>query len=613
MEHSIHTSIRALMVAGALCAPAAASAQVDLSGEISVQQFNPLPGGDNNYLSVGGASVLPHTKVSGGAYFNYANDPLVLGIRDSDRSVALLRHHVQMDALLAVGLFDAFELGLRAPVTLFQSSEEDPSLPSVDVAALTVGDLTVVPKWQILGQPRGASFALVMPVTFPTSPDGNLQGNASLTAEPRGIVEYKHGNGIRASANLGYLIRPRQTFANVDVGNELTYGAAYQHPILPERLYALAEVFGKVGLDPGNDELIPEEAPLEVDLAARYMATREHAITAGAGFGITPGLGTPAFRILAVYTFSQNPPPDIDGDGITNAFDACIDVPEDLDSFEDEDGCPEYDNDNDGILDVDDSCPLEPEDFDNLADEDGCPEDDADSDSIVDADDSCPLDPEDIDAFEDADGCPDPDNDADGIADADDRCPLEKEDVDEFQDDDGCPDLDNDSDGIADLQDQCPDEREIYNGVKDDDGCPDKGRSKVKLESERITILDKVYFDRGKATIKARSFPLLDQVAGVLRSNPQITLVEIGGHTDDRGSDTMNLELSLDRARSVRDYLIDKGVDSGRLTAAGYGETRMMCVIKEVRGKTRKRCRDASRRVEFVIKEQNGASNVRTE
>lgn len=65
---------------------------------------------------------------------------------------------------------------------------------------------------------------------------------------------------------------------------------------------------------------------------------------------------------------------DADGDGIPDERDQCPDQPEDLDGFEDEDGCPDPDNDGDGILDVNDLCMLDPEDKDGDQDNDGCPE-----------------------------------------------------------------------------------------------------------------------------------------------------------------------------------------------------------------------------------------------
>lgn len=101
------------------------------------------------------------------------------------------------------------------------------------------------------------------------------------------------------------------------------------------------------------------------------------------------------------------PVPDRDGDGILDAVDRCIDVPEDKDGFEDEDGCPEVDNDADGILDVNDGCPNIAEDRDGFQDDDGCLDDDNDRDGFLDGDDKCPNEPETINGEQDDDGCPD--------------------------------------------------------------------------------------------------------------------------------------------------------------------------------------------------------------
>ena len=164
--------------------------------------------------------------------------------------------------------------------------------------------------------------------------------------------------------------------------------------------------------------------------------------------------------------------------------------------------------------------------------------------------DKCPDDPEDKDGFEDADGCPDPDNDKDGILDVDDLCPNDPEDKDGFEDKDGCPDPDNDKDRILDVNDKCPNEPETYNGVEDEDGCPDKGR--VIVKRGKIEILDKIYFETDKADIKPVSFPLLDAIAATIKGNPQLQLLEIQGHADERGNDDYNLDLTDRRAASVR-------------------------------------------------------------
>jgi len=183
---------------------------------------------------------------------------------------------------------------------------------------------------------------------------------------------------------------------------------------------------------------------------------------------------------------------DNDGDGIPDLKDRCPNKAEDVDGFQDTDGCPDLDNDNDGIPDVKDKCPGDDknyldsrEDMDGFQDNDGCPDLDNDNDGIPDAVDKCPNQPEDKNGIEDTDGCPDggKDSDKDGILDKNDKCPNEAEDMDGFKDNDGCPDLDNDKDGIPDMVDKCPgsdktvsgniNTKENYNGVEDTDGCPD--------------------------------------------------------------------------------------------------------------------------------------------
>jgi outer membrane protein OmpA-like peptidoglycan-associated protein len=95
----------------------------------------------------------------------------------------------------------------------------------------------------------------------------------------------------------------------------------------------------------------------------------------------------------------------------------------------------------------------------------------------------------------------------------------------------------------------------------------------VVVTDTNIEILDMVYFEYNKAIIKKESYPILDAVAATLQGNPGIALVEIQGHTDERGNDAYNLDLSDRRAAAVRQYMIDKGIDENRLTSQGYGES----------------------------------------
>jgi OOP family OmpA-OmpF porin len=85
-------------------------------------------------------------------------------------------------------------------------------------------------------------------------------------------------------------------------------------------------------------------------------------------------------------------------------------------------------------------------------------------------------------------------------------------------------------------------------------------------------ILRGVEFATNAATLTEGSRPVLDAVAEDLKIHPLVQ-VELQGHTDSRGADAYNLDLSQRRADSVRDYLVSRGVPGTRLTARGYGET----------------------------------------
>jgi len=281
-------------------------------------------------------------------------------------------------------------------------------------------------------------------------------------------------------------------------------------------------------------------------------------------------------------------PQDQDGDGIPDDEDQCPDQPEDLDGHQDGDGCPDPDNDGDGIADGDDKCPDLAEDVDGFEDQDGCPDLDNDQDGIPDSKDRCPNEPEDFDGDKDDDGCPDlvKDSDNDGVPDDLDRCPLQAEDVDGFQDEDGCPDLDNDLDGIPDADDKCANAPETFNGFEDEDGCPDERPIGQQF------VLQGVTFESGSSALTPDSYRVLDEVVRSLMAYPEVR-VEIQGYTDSVGKASANMSLSQRRAESVRQYLVNAGVDPSRLVAKGYGEDNPVSTNSTPGGRAQ------NRRIEF--------------
>src|SRR5436190_5404926 len=129
--------------------------------------------------------------------------------------------------------------------------------------------------------------------------------------------------------------------------------------------------------------------------------------------------------------------------------------------------------------------------------------------------------------------------------------------------------VDRDGDGIPDADDACPD----HAGPPENHGCPPGIRQRVIVSARTLEILDRVHFTSGQARIEQRSFALLDQVAAVIQSHPHLLLIQVEGHTDDRGGSSYNILLSHARATAVADYLISRGVARERLVPRGYGPT----------------------------------------
>jgi outer membrane protein OmpA-like peptidoglycan-associated protein len=94
------------------------------------------------------------------------------------------------------------------------------------------------------------------------------------------------------------------------------------------------------------------------------------------------------------------------------------------------------------------------------------------------------------------------------------------------------------------------------------------------LGAASIDLAERIEFEGSSATISPASRPLLEQVATLLSEHPEITKVQIEGHTDSQGSNAANLKLSQARADAVRSHLANYGIAADRMVAKGFGETR---------------------------------------
>jgi len=586
-----------------------AHAQDAQGNTFSLELFRPAID-SKGYFNVNASQLLGHLELSFGLVGSWSRNPLEL-TNDANQTRFVVSDLVTAQVQAAIGLFKWAELGVSLPVHIL-FGRRDPSYRStapnqdhdLTFGAQFVGDLGLHPKIRLLeGSRHAVGLALLASLYVPTGRSSAFLGEGNVTLHPQLILDKEFGlsRRLKVALDAGVLVRfDKHTFTDrgttldgdptmamgqafcapspglVDpapgtcgtqrsrsLGTQLTYGLALSGAVVPQKLELIVELSGYADLTGsanGN--------PLELLAGGKvYLASKSYFLF-GAGTGLVPGqTGSPQPRLFVGFVFEPRNG-DRDGDGVPDSVDRCPDEPEDRDDFEDEDGCPDPDNDRDRILDRDDQCPNDPETYNGFQDSDGCP-----------------------DEF-------DRDRDGDRIPDRLDKCPDEPEDHDQFEDEDGCPDPDNDRDRILDVDDLCPNQPETYNGFEDGDGCPDQGR--VRVGHGTLQLFDKIHFDTAKATIKPISFPILDALAATLKGNPQLTLVEVQGHADERGDDDSNLRLTEDRAQAVRRYLTEHGVAGERLAAHGYGETRPLCARHEPA------CWAKNRRVEFVIVRQDG-------
>jgi outer membrane protein OmpA-like peptidoglycan-associated protein len=298
---------------------------------------------------------------------------------------------------------------------------------------------------------------------------------------------------------------------------------------------------------------------------------------------------------------------DRDKDGVRDGGDACPNTPrgEPVDAT----GCSasQRDTDRDGVKDNADKCPDTPSG--ETVDPDGCSpgQKDADKDGVTDASDKCLNTPagEEVDAS----GCSasQRDTDKDGVSDSRDKCPDTP--AGEKVDGDGCSD--NDKDGVANAADQCPDtptgepvDARGCSRDSDADGVPDgkdecpntpngapvdeRGCRILFQGGEKRVVLQGVNFEFNKATLTEDSRNILLEVAKSLAANPGVR-VEVGGHTDSKGTEAYNLGLSRERAKTVEDFLEGNGVSPAQISSRGYGEARPVASNKTEEGRAQNR------------------------
>lgn len=520
-----------------------------------------------------------------GAVGDWAYKPLVAYDTDGDEQTVVIAHQIFGHFGLSVVLAERLRLGLNLPVLLYTEGrpENVEGLTYRTDEGAALGDLRLAADLRLVGEYGGpATLALGMAVHAPTGDRAAYAGDGSTRLRPRLQVAGKVSLFVY-SARAGVAVRTQQdNFAREPFGNEVEVAAAAGIQVLDDRLVAGPELFATTAL---NDDgaFDRQTTPAEILFGAHYDVASHWRLGAGVGPGLSRGFGSPAVRCVASLEWFQ--------------------------PYREKEQPQPADSDGDGILDPDDACPKEPGERTDDPATNGCPPPppppaDTDGDGIPDDKDACPKEPG-VENTEDPrlHGCPPPDADGDGVIDAEDACPQEagvKNPEDPAKH--GCPlPKDADGDGILDADDACPDQPGEANADPKRNGCP-----KVVVEKGELRILERIEFETAKAVIRPESDGILSAVLKVLQDHSEIQQIEVQGHTDNRGGAAYNRGLSQRRAEAVVKWLVQRGIDPGRLVPKGYGPGQPIDSNDTDVG------RQNNRRVQFIILKSEGESNVQT-
>jgi OmpA-OmpF porin, OOP family len=508
----------------------------------ALERLEPAPATDA-FFAASSPTVEGHRRLTAGILADFAHSPLVLYSTIDDREVGpIVSARLNLRLQVAFSLASRLLIELEAPFAVLNSGDSPVSPRGTRFASpagAAAGDLRVGARLRLFSAAGDRlHLALASALWLPTGRRAEYTGDGKVRATVMGIAGGRLRDRVLWTSNLGFRARRETVLANNVVAKEVFLAAAAGLLLASSRVLVGPEVWATGPLTDRADFLAARSSAAEGLLGVHYRGQSVR-LGVAAGTGFTQAMGTPDARLVARFVYSPadpEPPRPVP-----------VSAPP-----------TPTDRDGDTILDPDDACPLVPGVRHDDPRKNGCPEDsDRDGDGVLDAEDACQF----VAGVRDPDpkknGCP-PDRDGDGIVDAEDACPREK----------GPPDPDPSK-----------------------NGCP----TLVRVTDREIVILKKIHFEFRKARIMPDSSELLAQVAQVLKEHPEIGQVAIEGHTDALGAAEFNLRLSQQRADAVRTWLVDAGVEAGRLQAKGLGETRPIASNETEEG------RERNRRVEFLI------------
>jgi len=572
--------------------------------------------------------------------------PLILydqGARQED----LVALRLSLDNQLSYGWRSWGDLSLSLPLILYQEGRR---LGGAPLSSFALGDPGLGLRISLM-DPLKAGFGLALEAALRLGLGEPESYSAEGGASGRGRMLFELPLNSRRALllGLGYRLRSGGRLDQEPMGDELLFDLAWR-----ERIDS--DWSGSLELKGACSALNPlrhlEQSPLGINGAFSVRLRDQLALLMGAGMGLLPGYGAPSWRAFLGWELRPRQG-DYDGDRVFDFEDRCIEIP----GLPTRLGCPApastsapSDWDKDGIPNLEDHCPHLPEDLDHFLDDDGCPDPDNDLDLLKDAQDGAPNAPEDWDGDRDEDGIPDleersaqpapraPQEPMAPLILGDTLHPAQPLQFLGTALDESATEV---LDGLARYIQSHPELKTLEIGVHlEAQGSPNRRRTlslrrakavgdalsergvpaarlrmrgygadvpvasnrsaadrarnrrvelrvlrpiELSLQTRKMGLPHRpgiirpplpIIFRSYKPQLRDDSLPKIKRMARYLKQRPELLKLEIAVHTDGIGDQALRMRLSQQRAQVVRAALIAEGIAPERLSAQGYGGTR---------------------------------------
>ena len=561
-----------------------------------------------------------------GGLFEYAESPLVFDY-DNGGSKAYLDDIFALNASLGVAPVDFLRFDLSVP--LFFTSKGGDENHGVDLSDMRLSAMVGLIRPKVREGTKGGGFGLgLIPfMDIPTGDSSQFVGDGGLGGGIKAAATYEAGP-VTVTGDVGTRFGKGVDVVNVHTGSALTAGLGLGVLATPN---TGINVEGHLTPTFQPYDVAGTGTPAEILLSLNQRTKKGLHFTAGGAAGLSKGVGAASYRVflgLGYGKIGPHIPKDTDGDGIIDKVDACITEPETFNKWKDVDGCPDELGKIAVLVTLDGKAlaqaqveisgadgarsksvsTWEPYVFEAMpgsgwtafAEYGSCLGGEGQAEATegrVDLLIPMDVNREAVVAYfvHEEDGTPIPNADVTYSSETLECLPTT--DLVTREDGKGAHQVGAGRHTIVTRAEGYAIDRRAITVLPNEKQLVDitLKTTRIKMEEKQIVILEKVYFETAKAVIKPQSFELLNEVATTIVANPQIGRVEVQGHTDNRGNDQYNMDLSDARAKAVRDYLIGQGVPPERLAARGYGETTPIQTNNTETGRAQ------NRRVEFRI------------